>query len=307
MTSIQYSIARQGDRGFVTVLVPGVGFKPADDSHPNFAQILSACARAAAGEPVDPNEVAELFDVAATIQRKFQRLSDRVTVTDGVVEVDGDPVHGTLEQQILDFLAAGEDFAPLVNFYEKLLTNPLGDVRAGIYDWIEGQTAHGGKLTITDEGNILGYKSCRSVQTADGVVFRPSRASEGGDRVNGVEVPRRAFIEQRPGDVVEMPRSKVLHAPSQACGDGLHIGTFHYAEGFYGGDTVLLVEFSPRDVVSLPDNHSTWKLRVCRYKVIDVVTAPIDAPVWNDEADFDADPESDAPEFFEGNFEDLIF
>jgi hypothetical protein len=77
-----------------------------------------------------------------------------------------------------------------------------------------------------------------------------------------------------------MPRSRVLHAPSQECGDGLHIGTFAYASTFYGGDTVMLVKFSPRDIVSLPDSNSAWKLRVCRFTVIGPVDEALDTPLY---------------------------
>jgi hypothetical protein len=239
--------------------------------------------------------VLDLFDIPAAISRAFQRLSERVSVEGDQVLFDGDPVHGTLQDQILEFLDAGEDFAPLVNFYEKLTTNPLGDVREGLYDWIAGQKADG-NFTITPDGNVLGYKSVQAAtpewRTDAAVVYRPSRRGEG--RVNDVDVPSSKYIEQVPGDTVEMPRSKVLNAPSQACGDGLHIGTWHYARGFTG-DTVMLVEFSPRDIVSLPDSNSTWKLRVCRYTVVGAVERPLDVPVYSpqgqesDEDDLDLD------------------
>lgn len=281
MSQISFNVAEaENGQKFVTVFANGVLTQPADDTHPNFAHIVASCEAAFRGEDIDPQDVLDLFDVAATVSAKFERLSDRVSVKNGVILLDGDPVHGTLQDQILAFLDAGEDFAPLVNFYEKLLTNPLGDVRAGLYDWIQGQTAEGA-LTITPEGNLLGYKSVHTAdpewRTDETVVYRPSRRGEGV--VNGRDVSVTEFIEQVPGDVVEMPRSKVLHSPSQECGDGLHIGTWNYAKGFQG-DTVLLVEFNPRDIVSLPDRNSSWKLRVCRYTVVKTVNEPLDVPVY---------------------------
>lgn len=286
--TIQFSLVT-ADNGqqFVTVFADGVVTPPAGDDHPNFKAIVGACEAAARGEAVDAEQVVGLFDVGATITAGFQRLTERVSVENGVVLLDGDPVHGALQDQIVDFVSQGEDFGPLVSFYEKLVTNPLGDVRAGVYDWITGQTRDGaGGVTITPDGDLIGYKSCQSHTRADGeVVYRPSRKSKDADRVNGVPVEPGQFIEQQPGDTVEMPRSKVLHAPSQACGDGLHIGTWSYANGFQG-DTVLLVKFSPRDIVSLPDSAATWKLRVCRYTVIGPCEGPLDTPLYiTDEAD----------------------
>lgn len=279
MSQISFNVAEaENGQKFVTVFANGILTAPADDSHPSFSAIVAACEAAFRGEHIDPQDVLDLFDVGATIARKFQQLSDRVSVKNGQILLDGDPVHGTLQDQILSFVDSGEDFGPLVAFYEKLLTNPLGNVREGVYDWMQGQGA--GSVTITLDGDLLGYKSVHSAtpewRTDETTVYRPSR--RGAGVVNGRDVGSREFIEQVAGDVVEMPRSKVLNAPSRECGDGLHIGTWSYANGFQG-DTVLLVRFNPRDIVSLPDSNAAWKLRVCRYTVVGPTTGALHVPV----------------------------
>ena len=284
MSNVQFTaITTDEGQQFITVLVDGRLQPPVDDTHPNFGKIKEICATALGGEDVDTEHLLSLFDVEQTIREQFERLSDRVSVKNGVITLDGDPVHGTLQDQILAFLDAGEDFAPLVNFYEKLLTNPLGDVREGLYTWIQGQKAEG-NFTITPEGDILGYKGVMKAtpewRTDYEVVYVPSRRGEG--IVNGRDVSASEYIEQVPGDTVEMPRSRVLHEPSRECGDGLHIGTWAYAKGFGDGST-MLVKFSPRDIVSLPDGNSSWKLRVCRYDVIDLVDEPLEVPVYQTE------------------------
>jgi hypothetical protein len=282
--NIQSNVVYAGDETFITVFVSG-DLRTIGQDHPNFKTVVGLCAEEVA-EPgsVDPQDVADLLDPAETVVRKFDRLTERVTVENGQVCFDGDPVDGSLQTQILDFLEAGEDFGPLVHFYEKLETNPLGDVREGLFDYIRGQHAGGASFSITPDGDVIGYKSMQSQapEWREGVgdtVFVPSRPSSRGDRVNDEEVPNGKYIEQVPGDTVAMPRSTVLHAPSQACGDGLHVGTFAYAETF-SGDTVMLVRFSPRDIVSVPDSNSTWKLRVCRYDVLGECDSPLDAPLY---------------------------
>lgn len=287
--SIIFSLVKTEDDQFITVFAPGRDPLPASSTHPNFKAIVAACVE---GES-DVEAVCDLFDIAQTVAVKFQKLSDRVVVENGVILLDGDPVHGVLQDQILDFVEQGEDFGPLVKFYEKLLTNPLGNVQEGLFSWIKGQTQEG-NFTITPEGNIIGYKSMQSASPAwregDDTVFIPSQVSRHRDRVNGVEVPEGKYIEQRPGDTVEMPRSKVLNNPSRACGDGLHIGTYQYAKSFYG-DTVMLVEFSPRDIVSLPDSNSEWKLRVCRYTVLAECDGSLESAVYGEV--YESDPEED--------------
>lgn len=273
----------------IFALVPGREPLVAHQSHPNWSRITEQFLAQ------NDEGFADLFDIPQTIERKFERLSERVTAKNGRIYFDGDEVHGTIVAAILGFMEAGEDVRPLVNFFEKLTTNPLGNVQDGLFDWITGQKAEG-NFTITPEGNILGYKAVKPVtpewRTDEDVVYVPSRRGEG--IVNGREVARDEFIEQVPGDVVEMPRSRVLNEPSAACGDGLHIGTWAYAKTFMCGGKVMLVEFSPRDIVSLPNSDSTWKLRVCRYVVIGPVDEPLDVPLYDtagpvDDADLDLD------------------
>lgn len=325
MSNIQFTLtqAENGQR-FVTVFANGTLSAPAPDDHPNFKAIVAACQAAFDGDDsISGDDVLALFDVRKLIERKFERLGERVSVEGDTVLFDGDPVDGTLQDQILAFLDAGEDFEPLVKFWEKLTTNPLGDVRQGLYDWINGQRKNG-NFTITAEGDVLGYKSVReqAPEWREGydTVFVPSRRGIG--RVNDTEVSAGRYIEQVPGDIVEMPRSKVLNAPSAACGDGLHIGTYQYASTFHSGgcNTVMLVKFSPRDIVSLPDSNATWKLRVCRYEVVGQVTEPLEVPVYapvgqeqpeveyghgDSDLDFDLGFEDDEDGYYDSN-DDII-
>lgn len=291
MSTIQFRITKDDDTGQqgLVAFVDGRLTDPIDDTHPNFAQIVEVCKSSLDGETVDPAAFIDLFDVAKAVERKFQQLGERVSVRGNSILFDGDPVEGPLEDQILSFLNEGQDFAPLVKFYENLATNPLGNVREGLFSWIKGQVAEG-NFTIDTDGNILGYKSVRPTtpewrKDVGERVYIPSQPSRHADIVGGLEVPRGSFIEQVVGDTVEMPRSKVLNAPSQACGDGLHIGTWAYAKDFYGGSVVMLVKFSPRDIVSLPDSNSMGKLRVSRYTIIDIVDAPLETVLYNDTKD----------------------
>lgn len=288
MSNIQFSHVVHDGNDFLSAFLPGGEFcGPADSSHPNFKRIVALAAAKVQGEDVSVEDVRDAFDVPAAVQRAFQRLSDRITVEGDTVKLDGDPIDNTLTEQILALLNEGEDFAPLVNFYEKLLTNPLGDVREGLFDWIKGQTSDGSKVTITPDGNLIGYKGVWPAGQGHGGDgskggYVPSRAGMG--IVNGVEVNP---IQQDVGDTVEMPRS-TLSEPSMECGVGLHVGTWNYAKRF--GPVCMIVEFNPRDVVSAPDANSSWKLRVCRYKVVEIAGEfPVDTSVYRCAADVDFD------------------
>jgi hypothetical protein len=65
-----------------------------------------------------------------------------------------------------------------------------------------------------------------------------------------------------------MPRSLVDDNRSVACSVGLHVGSFHFANGFYGGGKLLVVKINPRDVVSVPADAGDQKIRVHRYVIV---------------------------------------
>jgi len=275
MSPIKFTIVGDDTDQFVTVFVPGRDPLPAQSSHPNFETIVKACLASLGGEPVDAGEVADLFDVGQTVERKFARLSERVTVQNGVVKLDGDPVETALTTQILRFLDEGEDFDPLVNFLEAIQSNPNDHSRQQAYDWLNNHD-----FTITTEGFVVGYKGVES----DGNGGYRSLHS-GTAYVNDVE--HSGKIPNAVGDTVTMPRSEVNHDPSASCHKGLHIGTFDFAKSWSTSGVMLEVHVNPRDIVSVPTDAAGAKIRVCRYTVVGIIDAPIETAykstvTWDD-------------------------
>lgn len=271
--------AKIDDLTVVTVVVDGQPYT-ASHTHPNFKEILQL---ATEGDV----SVVDLFDVSLTVAKKFEQLSDRVSVHDGRVFFDNDEqINPVLEAQIIEFIKTGNDFMPLVNFYDKIQQNPNPDSREQLYAWLD---AH--DFTITPEGDLLGYKGVKKLPNGNYVSVNHGRAI-----VNGVEV--RGAIPNQIGDVVTMPRSDVQFDPSVGCSTGLHVGTWDYARNWAQGE-VLEVTVNPRDVVSVPHDCSAQKLRTCRYTVTGVATGaygtPLRAsslPTWGDDV-YDEDEWTD--------------
>lgn len=264
-----------GDIYSVIVVVDGEPHIAAS-THPNYNEIVS---RASLGDET----VVELFDVSKTVATKFQGLTERVSVANGRVYLDGDEMNSPLTRQIVRFLEQGEDFGPLANFLEKLMQNPNEHSREQLYTWLD---AH--DFTITPDGDILGYKGVAKDHNGNYVSINHGRAI-----VNGEE--QRGAIRNNIGDVVEMPRSDVQFNPGVGCSTGLHVGTWDYASNFSQSD-VLEVVVNPRDVVSVPTDCGGQKLRTCRYRVTGVTTGNYNTAlktpsVWDDEAysDYDGD------------------
>lgn len=274
---IQYNlVGREGSKN-LTVFVDGDMYV-ADEQHPLFDTLVL---KAVQGDLSIVND----FDASVAAATKFENVSERVSVANGRVYFDGDELDDVYSQQIIDFLEQDvDDWKPLVKFYEKALTNPDAHSRENLARWIESVRANDGSgITINDDGDLVGYKGV----TAD---LKSIRSGPG--IVNGVATD--GHLDNTPGNVVEMARSKVQHDPSVGCSVGLHVGTWNYAKGFSQGP-VLEVVVNPRDVVSVPTDCGGQKMRVSRYRVVQTLDNPYNTPVAPVE-DFFNEDEYDAYE-----------
>lgn len=276
---LQYTLVGGEDGSNLSLFVPGQAPQVAHSSHPNFEAIL-------AGVLAGDASVIDLFDVAATAATKFDRLTDRVTVANGRLYLDGDEVANTLSKQVVRFLSEGvEDWKPLVLFFEKVSQNPNDHSREQLFDWLDRRD-----FTITQDGDIVGYKGVRKAEDGSLASISTGKAIVNGEVFTGA-------IPNPLGAVVEMPRSEVHHDPSSGCSTGLHVGTYRYANSFAQG-ALLEVHVNPRDVVSVPTDSDWEKMRTCRYTVVGTIDQPyttaIRAPYdWESDEWGDFDPDED--------------
>lgn len=286
---MQYTIASSGDESNITVFIPGESMPlVAHSDHPNFNRIV---AQVIAGES---EGLTDLFDASLAASTRFEALSERVSVAHGRIYLDGDEVDNALTAQVVRFLNDGvEDWQPLVNFFEKVQANPTDHSREQLYDWLN---AH--DFTLTQSGDIVGYKGVKKQADGSLVSGWTGSAIVNGEPING-------HIPNEVGSVVEMPRTSVAHDPGAACSYGLHVGTFDYARGYASG-AMLEVHVNPRDVVSVPTDARGEKVRVCRYKVVNVIDAPHTSAVLFDDCDFDEDAFS-SPDYDEDCGEGDLF
>lgn len=247
-TDIKFNLLKNEDGANLTVYDRERGTLQATEDHPHWDEILQGVLSG------DLNAL-DLFDLALTAGKKFQRVSERVTHAYGKLYFDGNEINSTLGDHIVAMLAAGEEFGPTVKFLEKLETNPNEHSREMLWDFLQ---ANG--INLNDEGDIVTYKGVLSDGNGG------FKSSSSGSAIVNDEV----FEGQIPnpiGAVVEMPRDQVMHDPNAHCHSGLHVGSHKYASGF--AEVLLEVHVNPRDVVSVPRSGGD-KMRVSRYKVVAV-------------------------------------
>jgi hypothetical protein len=266
--NLQYKKFERDDGDGNVVLFHNGELYSATSDHPNWAGILT-------GLENDDETVVDLFDVSLVVARKFEQLSERVRVNNGRVYFDGDEVDTVLTRQIVRFLDDGEDFSPLVKFYERLAQNPNQESVDQLYRWLQSHD-----FTITEDGKIIGYKGVQRNKEGSLESVNKGKALVNGQEFNG-------HIPNNIGDVVEMPRADVTFDPEETCSYGLHIGTWDYAQRWGRDGAVLKVLVDPRDVVSVPVDASGQKLRACRYAVLDVIESKINETVVASYSDFE--------------------
>lgn len=256
---MRYSLVRTNGEAFLTVFPETGDPLPARSDHPNWDKLV-------AGVLADDESVLDLFDVSKSIIKKLDRLSERVSIYGGAIYFDGDLIDNALTEQILRFIDEDvDDWEPLVDFFEKLMTNPIEHSREQLYRFMQKNG-----ITITEDGDVIFYKGVQLIGTDAEGNKEYFSSSAGHAFVDGVEV--NGQVPNNIGSVIEMPRSEVQHDPSSACSTGLHCATFNFAKSFCNG-AVLEIHVNPRDVVSVP-NYSSDKVRVCRYYVHDQIDQP---------------------------------
>lgn len=237
-------------RETLSILLNSGEVRAITDEHPGYADVLAAVEANASDE-----KIVGLLDPANLIYAKVSRLTERYSLAGGTLLFDGDPVEGPLADFIVQIAQTSnnkDSFQAYVNFAEKVAQNPSQESREHLFAFI---TTHG--LTITKDGDVVLYKGVRD----DGTSVHAGPGIVNGEHMNG-------HLPNEVGSVLEFPRSKVNAERHVACATGLHAGTHAYASSF--ASRLLTVLVNPRDVVSVPSDHSNAKVRVCRYTVLEL-------------------------------------
>jgi hypothetical protein len=196
------------------------------------------------------------------IKQAVQKISKSVTIEDGAVLFKGQPVGGVVVERILTFVRKGLPYKPLVRFLENLQLNPSSRSVQELYMFLEH-----GNMPITDDGCFIGYKAI---------------TQDWKDKHTGT-------FDNNVGKTCEVIRNTVCDDFRVGCAQGLHIGSYKYANEFAcGDDRIVLVKVNPADAVSVPEDAQFQKLRAWKYKVVAEVAR--EAPPLEEETFGDITP-----------------
>lgn len=164
--------------------------------------------------------------------------------------MDGNALPAGLGRRFAEFKASGISTEPLRLFWMKLRDNPNPNSISMLYNFLE----HNGH-PLTKDGNFIAYRKVMRNEAGNLV-----------DRHTGK-------FDNNPGAIVSMPRAEVNTDPEHTCSSGLHVAAWGYLAHF-PGDCTIEVEVDPRDVVAVPVDYQGTKMRVCKFRVLNLVNEP---------------------------------
>lgn len=215
------------------------------------------------------DDIPNLVSIAASMQNQSK---GNVLVKDGELLVRGVKVPVELARKIQSFIKEGLPYRPLVKFAENLLGNPSYRAVNELFQFLE-KNDH----PFTENGNFIAYKRVRG---------------DFKDIHSGT-------FDNHPGVTVEVHRNQVDEDSNQTCSRGLHVANWDYAHTQFAShdassDIMLEVEVNPADVVAIPADYNQSKMRVCKYKVLGVVTTEYTGSSLRVvDPDYDAEDETD--------------
>lgn len=208
------------------------------------------------GEDQEPLEAQNKVSMSKdTIKRLFKNIT-----TDGDrIMVDGTPIKGNLSLYILENWAErnDSDWLALSRFLRKSVQNPSPETYSTIFSFIEKNG-----LALDKKGNILAVK----------YLTDDMKSSWTGYAVVDGKVYKDSHIPNQIGSIIEFPREEVNSNKNVTCGAGLHVGSLGFMSGMGPNKKYVLVKVDPRDVVVVPDEYDSGKIRVCRYKVVSEIS-----------------------------------
>lgn len=220
--------------------------------NPVFNEVKTILLAQTKGEEVDTNRLIDLVTPKRQIENAFNGLLEirETNVGSFGVFLGDKELHNFWVQQITTFRQKGEDYSVLWNALSDLLKNPdYETVAERLPLFIEKSN-----LYFLPDGRFVAFK---------------------GVKQDYFDIHTGHTHQYKPGSIISEDRSYCDNNHHSTCSRGLHVGTMTYIQSNgYGWDSnrrMVLCAIWPRDVVAVPDEYQSGKMRVCSLEVLDEV------------------------------------
>ena len=231
----------------------------------------------------ESEQEAAIFEILDQSAGSFER--DGFKITPEEVIYKGEELPEALANKVRSIAEEGLPVSLFGNFWDNLQLNPSANSVRELYDFLSYK-----ELPITEDGCFLAYKGLNSTGW--------SISGNKKTKVLKGKVNASGHIHNAVGEEIEVRRWDVDDDRQNHCSYGLHVGSLSYAEDFSQG-MVVVVKINPKDVVSVPQDYSCQKCRVSAYKVIDIFSEEIKAPVCDEDGEQIFSQEKEESEYFD--------
>jgi|GEM_PF-3894963 len=223
-------------------------------SHKNFDNILMALRKAK--YDVIPSLLKDTIFEKEDESGVFEYENTRVTASGLEIFINNKWI--LLNTYVTNYIVAeynsgNKNIKHLLKFVNHLIKNPSKNSVDQLYGFLEHHN-----LVIDEDGFVVAFKGIKendySVMGNPNTIVLQGETNEKGQILNKV------------GSTIEISRLSCVDNPDASCAEGLHVGSYSFAKGW--GAKFILVRFNPADAVSVPNNSTFHKRRVCRYEII---------------------------------------
>lgn len=180
----------------------------------------------------DIKTAVNLCNIASAIEKMSDGL---IKNNKGTLQYSGENIHESASEWIMRNLSRGNAAVqPIINFLGRVKANDKPESVEGLWRFIRECG-----LVITSEGKFICQK-----YTDDDFMDCHSRT-----------------IHYSLGKTIEMKREDVEFDPNKRCGRGIHGASENFVRGH---STIIELMIDPIDVISVPYDSSSQKLRCCR-------------------------------------------
>ena len=208
----------------------------------------------AAIEAKDMDAIPVIVDPAL---RVADQCGSDVKIDQGVMSIGGEDVPKELAEEIRKAAMAGVDTTGLKAMWQRLKKNPIRHAIAQTFRFIKKNGVH-----VLPDGRFILYKGVDRTNT--GGVYKARRGSG-----TPFEYRLGVMAQERGG------RAACDGNPSVACGRGLHAAPWTYVNNIYGGGALISLICDPEDVVGVPHDADSQKMRLWQVFPQSEVTGPI--------------------------------
>lgn len=193
-----------------------------------------------------------LVDYINSFKKTVEASSSAFRVENDVVfvkneEGEEEDLPRTLGKRLVEHAHDNIPYQPILNFWGELRQNTSFSAIHRLFDCLDAN-----HHPLMEDGRFMAWKRVRA----------DLKDIHSGKFDNSV------------GSIVKVRRNQVDENMDQTCSFGLHVSSYNYAKNHYGNDqtdVLLEVAVNPKDVVAIPRDYNSQKMRVCEYEVLGIV------------------------------------